>query len=63
MAVSYRCADYPGMEACSGLVVADTDDELWQLIELHARVAHDEDPAQWSTEDRQVVADLITPAS
>jgi predicted small metal-binding protein len=51
------------MEACSGLVVADTDDELWQLIELHARVAHDEDPAQWSTEDRQVVADLITPAS
>ncbi len=51
------------MEACSGLVVADTDDELWQLIELHARVAHDEDPAQWSTEGRQVVADLITPAS
>ena len=43
-AYSYACKDYPGMEACPGKVVAETEEEVWKLMELHASVAHDEDP-------------------
>jgi hypothetical protein len=39
------------MEACPGHFIAETKDEVWKLMELHASVAHDEDPSAWSDED------------
>ncbi len=56
---SYACKDYPGMEACPGQVVAETEDEVMKHIELHASVAHGEDPAAWSEEDRAYLKTLI----
>ena len=58
---SYACKDCEGMEACPGKVVAATKDEVWKLMELHAVVAHGEDPSAWSDEDRAVLAKLIKP--
>ena len=58
-AYSYACSDYPGMEACPGKVQAETEAELWQLIETHARVAHGEDPASWGEDDRATIRQLI----
>ncbi len=59
---TYACRDYPGMESCPGSFTAETRDEVWQLMELHARHAHDEDPTAWSREDRDYLATLIKPA-
>lgn len=56
---SYACKDYPGMEACPGHFVAETEDELWKLMELHASLAHDEDPSAWSDEDRAYLKTLV----
>ena len=56
---SYACKDYPGMEACPGRFVAETEDEIWKLMELHASVAHGEDPATWTAEDRAQLKALI----
>ncbi len=56
---SYTCKDYPGMEACPGRFHAETEDELWQHMELHASVAHQEDPAKWTAEDRAQLKNLI----
>jgi hypothetical protein len=56
---SYACKDYPGMEECPGHFVAETQDELWKLLELHASVAHGEDPAAWSEDDRACLKALI----
>jgi hypothetical protein len=56
---SYACKDYPGMEECPGRFVAETENEIWKLMELHASVAHGEDPAAWSDEDRSYVKTLI----
>lgn len=61
-AYSYACKDYPGMERCPGHVVAETEDEVLRLIELHASVAHGEDPAAWSEEDRAFLRTLVKPA-
>jgi hypothetical protein len=47
------------MEACPGYVRAETEDEVWQLMELHASVAHGEDPAAWTAEDRAQLKTLI----
>lgn len=58
-AYSYACKDYPGMEACPGKVVAETEDEVMKLVEVHAAVAHGEDPADWSEEDRNYLKSLI----
>ena len=41
-----------------GICPAETEDEVWQLMELHASVAHGEDRAAWTAEDR---AQLKTP--
>ena len=60
-AYSYACKDYPGMEACPGKVVAKTQDEVWELMQLHASVAHDEDPSTWGHEDRAYLKTLIKP--
>jgi hypothetical protein len=59
MAYSYSCKDYPGMEGCSGSFTAETEPELWKHIEMHAREAHQENPAQWSADDRKTLKDLI----
>jgi hypothetical protein len=59
MAYSYRCADYPGMQDCPASFTTETEEELWQHLELHGAAAHQEDPAQWTLEDRQQVQDLI----
>ena len=58
-AYSYACRDYPGMESCPGKVVAETKDEVIKLVELHAVVAHGEDPSAWSDEDRALLEKLI----
>ncbi len=58
-ALSYACKDYPGMEACPGHFVAETEGELWKLMELHATIAHEEDPGAWSAEDRAYIGTLI----
>ncbi len=56
---SYACKDYPGMEICSGRFYAETEDELWKHIELHASVAHKEDPAAWTAEEKGQLKTLI----
>lgn len=58
-AYSFACGDYPGMEGCPGQVQAETEAELWQLIETHARVAHGEDVSAWSDEEKAQVRKLI----
>ena len=58
-AYTYACCEFPGMEECPGKVQAETEAELWQLIETHARVAHGEDVSEWSDEDRAQVQALI----
>jgi len=62
MAYTYRCADFPGMEKCPASFTAGTESELWKHIELHARDAHQEDPGQWSKEDRKGIKDAIRSA-
>jgi predicted small metal-binding protein len=47
------------MEGCPGFIVAESEREVLKHVELHAREAHGEDPAQWSGEERQTVNDLI----
>ena len=56
---SYACKDYPEMKACPGYFVAETEGEIWKLMELHAAVAHGEDPGEWSDEDRKYLKTLI----
>jgi len=58
-AFSYACKDYPGMENCPGKVVAASEDELVKMIELHAVIAHGEDPSAWSVEDRAYLMTLV----
>jgi len=59
MAYSYACNEYPGMETCPGQFYAETEEELWKHIELHAVLAHKEDPNAWSSEERAQVKALI----
>ena len=57
--IYYACKEYPGMETCSGRFEAETEEELWKHIELHASVAHKENPALWSAEDKAQLKALI----
>jgi hypothetical protein len=50
------------MEACPASFTAETEMELWKHIELHGATAHQENPAQWSPEDRQQIKKLIVSA-
>ena len=59
MAYSYTCKEYPGMETCPGKLYTETEEELWKLIELHAVLAHKEDPNAWSSAERAQVKALI----
>ena len=58
-AYSYACADCEGMEACPGKVVAETPEEVMQLVELHAKIAHNENASEWDSETRNYVQSLI----
>ena len=58
-AYSYACKDYPGMESCPGKVVAATQNEVIKLMELHAVVAHGENPSAWSDDDRAYLITLV----
>ena len=58
-AYSYACKDCEGMESCPGKVVAETQDEVWRLMELHAVIAHGEDPSSWDDETRRYLQTLI----
>jgi hypothetical protein len=60
-AYSYACKDYPGMEACPGQFTAETEAEVIKLVALHASVAHGEDPAKWSEDDRAYLKTLVKP--
>jgi hypothetical protein len=50
------------MEACPGKFTSETETELWNHIELHAREAHQEDPSKWSADDRKGVKQVIRAA-
>ena len=56
---SYACKDYPGMDQCPGYFRAETIDEIWKLIELHAKTAHGEDPSAWTAKDKDYLTALI----
>ena len=56
---SFACKDYPGMEECPGRFYAETEDEIWKLVELHASVAHGEDATAWTAEGRAHLKTLI----
>lgn len=58
-AFTYACCDCEGMEACPGKVTAATEDEVWKLMELHAVVAHGEDPSSWDKGTREYLGTLI----
>ena len=61
-AYTYACKDYPGNETCPGRFTAETEAEVIKLVELHASVAHGEDPAIWSEDDRAYLKTLTRPA-
>ena len=56
-AYSYACKDYPGMEACPGQFIAETEAEVITHVALHTSVAHGEDPAAWSDDDKTYLKD------
>ena len=56
---SYACRDCEGMEACPASVTAETKAEVWQLMGLHARIAHGENPDDWDQATRAYLDTLI----
>lgn len=59
-AYTYACRNCEGMEACPGEVTAGSRDEVSKLMELHAVIAHGEDPTSWDNETRAYLSTLIT---
>jgi predicted small metal-binding protein len=47
------------MEACPGKLVAETEDEVWELMGLHAKIAHGEDANKWDDETVTYLKTLI----
>jgi hypothetical protein len=47
------------MEECPGRFYVASQDEIWKLIELHASIAHRENPAAWTAKDRAYLKTLI----
>ena len=62
MAYSYACADCEGMEACPGKAVAEPEGEVWKLLELHAKITHEEDASEWDEDTRAYLKTLIKAA-
>jgi hypothetical protein len=59
MAYSYACADCEGMETCPGKIITETEDELWQLVGLHAKIAHGENAEEWDDETKTYLKTLV----
>ena len=59
MTFSYVCRECPGMDPCLGEFYAPTEDELLQHMDMHARVAHQEDPSAWPADVSAAVKGLI----
>jgi predicted small metal-binding protein len=59
MTYSYACKEFPGMETCPAHFHAETEGELWKIIELHASLAHGEDASAWPAEDIAQLKALI----
>jgi hypothetical protein len=49
------------MDGCPARFRAATEDEVHKLVELHASIAHGENPAAWTAEDRALLKSLIRP--
>ena len=49
------------METCPASVVAETKEEVWKLMELHALVAHNERASDWDGATRAYLETLIKP--
>jgi predicted small metal-binding protein len=47
------------MEACPASFTAESASEVMKHVELHAEVAHGEDPKQWSQNDKDQLQKLI----
>ncbi len=47
------------MEACPGKVVAETKEEVWELIGLHAKIAHNENASEWDDETQAYIRTLV----
>lgn len=62
-AYAYSCRECEGMEACPASIVAATQEEVWRLMELHAKVAHGEDPAEWDADTRDYLGTLVKPVT
>lgn len=58
-AYSYSCRHCEGMEACPASIVAETKEELSQMIGHHARIAHGENPDDWDQETKEYLNSLI----
>jgi len=59
MTFSYVCRELLGMETCPGEFYAATKDELLQHMDLHARVAHQQDSSAWPAEVTTAVRAVI----
>ena len=60
MAYIYACSNFPGMDGCPGRFTSEAESELGRHIELHAMLAHGEDPNAWADEDRATLHALIS---
>lgn len=58
-AYTYACRDCEGMEACPASIVAETKEELWEMIGHHARIAHGEYARDWDDETVSYLRTLI----
>jgi hypothetical protein len=47
------------METCPARFEASTEEEVLKHVELHAAIAHNEDPASWPSEERAKLRSLI----
>ncbi|WP_372575378.1 DUF1059 domain-containing protein [Ruegeria hyattellae] len=58
-AYSYSCRHCEGMEACPASIVANTKEELLEMIGHHARLAHGENSDDWDQDTREYLNSLI----
>lgn len=59
MTCSYACADGEGTETCPKKIIAETEKQVCNLMELHAKIAHEEDTNEWDDETRTYLKPLI----
>lgn len=59
VAYSYSCRHCEGMEACPASIVAETKEELWEMIGHHARISHGENADDWDQETKEYLESLV----